>query len=65
MSSIPGLVDNIEAQSPSSVWKDKIFPALLAGCFGLVILYGVGFAPTMQLHNAAHDGRHSAAFPCH
>jgi cobalt transporter subunit CbtB len=30
-----------------------------------VILYGVGFAHHDALHHAAHDTRHSAAFPCH
>lgn len=40
------------------------WPALLAALLGLVILYGVGFAP-LEAHNAAHDARHSAAFPCH
>jgi len=36
--------------------------ALLLGVF---ILYGVGFAPVEAIHNAAHDGRHAFAFPCH
>jgi cobalt transporter subunit CbtB len=29
------------------------------------MLYGVGFAGPQALHNAAHDGRHAFAFPCH
>jgi len=33
--------------------------------FGMVILYAVGFAPMGAAHNAAHDVRHSMAFPCH
>ena len=40
-------------------------PALFALLLGLFILYGVGFAHPMALHNAAHDSRHSFAFPCH
>ena len=32
---------------------------------GLVILFGVGFSPMDIAHNAAHDTRHSVAFPCH
>jgi cobalt transporter subunit CbtB len=32
---------------------------------GLVFIYFVGFAPISAVHNAAHDTRHSAAFPCH
>jgi len=36
--------------------------ALLLGAF---LIYGVGFAGAEVIHNAAHDGRHSIAFPCH
>ena len=32
---------------------------------GLAFVYFVGFAPISAVHNAAHDTRHSAAFPCH
>ncbi len=40
----------------------QTFAALV---FGMVIIYGVGFAPMGIAHNAAHDVRHSVAFPCH
>ena len=33
--------------------------------FGVVILFAVGFMPMDVAHNAAHDARHSFAFPCH
>lgn len=33
--------------------------------FGVVMLFAVGFAPMDVAHNAAHDTRHSLAFPCH
>jgi cobalt transporter subunit CbtB len=36
-----------------------------AAALGLIILFGVGFAPMGIAHNAAHDTRHSVAFPCH
>lgn len=39
--------------------------ALAAAVLGLAIVWTVGFAPLSALHNAAHDTRHSAAFPCH
>lgn len=42
----------------------KLWAALGAALLGLIILYGVGFAP-LAAHNAAHDARHSTAFPCH
>jgi len=32
---------------------------------GLSMIFLVGFAPVSAVHNAAHDTRHSAAFPCH
>jgi cobalt transporter subunit CbtB len=35
---------------------------LLLGAF---LLLGAGFAPLDIAHNAAHDARHSFAFPCH
>jgi cobalt transporter subunit CbtB len=44
----------------------RIWPAaLVAILLGAVMLYGVGFASTPLLHNAAHDTRHSQGFPCH
>ncbi len=36
--------------------------AMLLGVF---ILFGVGFAGPSLIHGAAHDSRHSFAFPCH
>jgi cobalt transporter subunit CbtB len=32
---------------------------------GCLVLFGVGLLPMDALHNAAHDTRHSFAFPCH
>mgnify|MGYP001166387344 CR=1 FL=1 len=43
----------------------KAMPALVAALLGMFMLYGVGFAGPQALHNAAHDGRHAFAFPCH
>ncbi len=69
MSSLPGVInpviDGVDAQPASTVWKDKILPSLLASALGLVLLYGAAFSSMEALHNAAHDGRHSAGFPCH
>ncbi len=39
--------------------------ALGALALGAVILAVVGFAPQPAFHNAAHDTRHVAVFPCH
>jgi len=42
-------------------------PLQLVGAFllGMVVVYGAGFVQTSAVHNAAHDMRHSAGFPCH
>lgn len=40
-------------------------PAIMAAFLGLFMIWGVGFSPASMVHNAAHDVRHSAAFPCH
>jgi len=42
-----------------------LLPAVLAILLGAWLVYGVGFASPMAIHNAAHDARHSFAFPCH
>ncbi|MDB5884384.1 MAG: hypothetical protein JWR74_555 [Polaromonas sp.] len=39
---------------------------LAAGAvLGLVVLYGVAFADSPLVHNAAHDVRHVTVKPCH
>lgn len=65
MSSIIGLLDNQNAKFIPSIWKDKILPSALAFIIACTVIFAMGFTETSQLHNAAHDGRHSAGFPCH
>ena len=38
---------------------------VLAGLLGVFIVGFVGFSHMETAHNAAHDYRHSMAFPCH
>ena len=45
--------------------KDRVAVGGFALSVGLILLFFVGFAPISAIHNAAHDTRHSAAFPCH
>ncbi len=33
--------------------------------FGIFLIWGAAYANSSALHNAAHDARHSFAFPCH
>lgn len=42
-----------------------VWPALVAALLGVFILFGVGFANPLTIHNAAHDARHAFSFPCH
>ena len=58
------VIDPLVSPSLAAV-KEKVLPSLLAVALGAVLLYGAGFSEMSQLHNAAHDGRHSAGFPCH
>ena len=44
---------------------DALIAAAMAALFGALVIWGVGFSPIPALHNAAHDTRHSMAFPCH
>jgi len=45
----------------------SILPLIFVASFGLSLIYTVGFAQGNGniVHNAAHDTRHAAAFPCH
>lgn len=45
--------------------SDTLLAALGAALLGCLVLWGVGFSHISAFHNAAHDTRHSAAFPCH
>lgn len=49
---------------PAIASKEKI-GAVLAILLGSLFIYIVGFANVEIMHNAAHDTRHSNAFPCH
>jgi len=47
------------------IQSGRIAAILGAGLLGLFVVLFVGFAPLAAVHNAVHDVRHSAAFPCH
>jgi cobalt transporter subunit CbtB len=42
-----------------------LVPAVLALLLGGFLVIATGFSHIDVLHNAAHDSRHSFAFPCH
>jgi len=44
--------------------KEKI-AALISIILGMAFIFIIGFSHIEAVHNAAHDTRHAAAFPCH
>jgi cobalt transporter subunit CbtB len=54
----------LEAAAPRTATARRT-AGLVALLLGMFLIYGVGFAQPAALHDAAHDGRHSFAFPCH
>ncbi|MEJ2418637.1 MAG: CbtB-domain containing protein [Exilibacterium sp.] len=74
VSGISGSPKDAAVQNPSTIGSTRevstttlslFIQTLGALSFGVAILFAVGFAPMERLHNAAHDSRHSLAFPCH
>lgn len=53
----------IKGQSSLSQSRRVIAAATLL--FGVGLVFLTGFAHSETIHNAAHDTRHSMAFPCH
>ena len=53
--------------SDAGVSTRRMTAAVLLILAGLVLIFTVGFAHGSGgfLHNAAHDTRHAATFPCH
>ncbi|MBU2571907.1 MAG: CbtB-domain containing protein [Gammaproteobacteria bacterium] len=50
----------------SVVYSAKFLPGFSAIVLGLTVIPGLGFMQeaSNHIHNTAHDGRNSAAFPC-
>jgi cobalt transporter subunit CbtB len=45
--------------------SDTLAAAVFAALLGAFVTWAVGFSHIDIAHNAAHDVRHSAGFPCH
>jgi len=45
--------------------SDTLAAAVFATLLGVFVLWVVGLSHIDIAHNAAHDTRHSAGFPCH
>lgn len=61
---VPNFV-KVESEPLKAIASSEKLAPLFAAVLGLVLLYGAGFAQTEEIHNGAHDTRHSAGFPCH
>ena len=53
------------AQTGTSSRSQRLTAAIGALLLGACLVYFAGFSHIPAVHNAAHDTRHSAAFPCH
>jgi cobalt transporter subunit CbtB len=49
----------------ATISAGRLTQAVMAMALGLFIVGFVGFSHVDVVHNAAHDVRHSNAFPCH
>ncbi|MDX1724449.1 MAG: CbtB domain-containing protein [Pseudomonas sp.] len=45
--------------------SQRLLLAVGSCLLGAALIFVAGFSPIEAMHNAAHDTRHSAAFPCH
>jgi cobalt transporter subunit CbtB len=57
----PGATNSAAALTTAA----RALPLVMAALLGIFIIGGVGFSHIEAVHNAAHDYRHSMAFPCH
>ncbi|MBC3210084.1 MULTISPECIES: CbtB-domain containing protein [Pseudomonas] len=65
MSIISSTGNTTDTISSTSTLSQRLIAALLASILGAGLVYFAGFSHIEAVHNAAHDTRHSAAFPCH
>ncbi|KPW35029.1 CbtB domain-containing protein [Pseudomonas coronafaciens] len=54
-----------QTAATSSTQTQRLTAAISAALLGACLVYFAGFSHIAAVHNAAHDTRHSAAFPCH
>ena len=54
-----------ELPRTSSAVRSLLLQLAAGAALGMVVLYGVAFAESPLMHNAAHDVRHITVKPCH
>ena len=64
MSIISSTASNTD-KSTTNTLTQRLTVALCASILGASLVYFAGFSHIEAVHNAAHDTRHSSAFPCH
>jgi cobalt transporter subunit CbtB len=52
-------------QNTSAMLSERSKAVILALTIGAALVFLTGFAPSVAIHNAAHDTRHTLSFPCH
>ncbi len=65
MSIISSTASNTDNISSTATLSQRLTAAIFASILGAGLVYFAGFSHIEAVHNAAHDTRHSAAFPCH
>ena len=65
MSIISSTASNTDNISSTATLSQRLTAAIFASLLGASLVYFAGFSHIEAVHNAAHDTRHSAAFPCH
>ncbi|MBD8120741.1 CbtB-domain containing protein [Pseudomonas lutea] len=53
------------ATTATATQSQRLVAAAGAMLLGAFLVYFAGFSHIDAVHNAAHDTRHSSAFPCH
>ena len=54
-----------QSAATTSTQSQRLVAAVSAAVLGAFLVYFAGFSHIDAVHNAAHDTRHSSAFPCH
>ncbi len=58
-------ISSSQSSTTTSTQAQRLAAAIGAAILGACLVYFAGFSHIAAVHNAAHDTRHSAAFPCH
>ena len=65
MASLQSVARKLRLPPSVAMPATRAMAPLYAAILGVLLVYSIGFAQTEEIHNGAHDARHSAGFPCH